>query len=423
MSAQEKKADQKRVETTFLFLGISSLLAFNAYLSQLFFFKHYLPNHKPDEVFTTINNGLNLSILVLFQIFGAFISYTKQLILFQIFALLSLAFAPIVPIYLDESISYLICYVLFAFTGIANALANSSVFALAAYFPLANVVNVGVGQGIAGILSNVLSFVAMFLFNGGNEADIKKGAYVYFITSAGLIIFGLYLSFEMFKNKFFREIAIKNGIIKGEIEGEEADKGTELTGIYDDNEIQPSTGVKKEEQKDNVSFFTLVGKILSTNFLIFSLFFTLFTVFPGTLIKTDLFGFNFGMKINTILLIFNCSDTIGRALGGKIAVNMKNIWLVFLTRIFMLGSVFFNVYGEKHGIIGKYVVYVLTILNPALLAISNGIGSSLCFAIAPTQVEKSLAGRAGSCISFFLVVGLFFGSLASMPVQNFVDKF
>lgn len=418
-STEKEKADQKKVETTFLFLGIGSLLAFNAYLSQFFFFKSFLPNHKPDEVFTSIDSGLNLSILILFQIFGAFISYTKQLILFQLFSLVSLIFAPFVVIYLDESVSYLICYFLFACSGVAKALANSSVFALASFYPLACVVNVGVGQGIAGILSNILGFATSFLFRGEGVDNVKKGAYLYFLLSAGIILVCLYFSFGLFKNDFFMEIAIKNGIVKGIVEKDENENKNDVELAMLEEEPQKEQKVKEEE----VGFFTLVKKIFMTNIMMFLFFFTLFAVFPGALIKTDLFGFNFGTKINTILLIFNISDTIGRKLGGKVDISMKNIYMVMFSRVILIVSILFNIYGEKTQLLGKYVVYILTILNPALLAISNGIGCSLCFAIAPSQVEKKLAGRAGSCVSFFLVVGLFFGSLSSMSVQTLTDSF
>jgi hypothetical protein len=56
-----------------------------------------------------------------------------------------------------------------------------------------------------------------------------------------------------------------------------------------------------------------------------------------------------------------------------------------------------------------------------LFAITNGYIASYSFIIAPKQVPEELRGKSGSSLSFFLIIGIFAGSLfATLIMQNFV---
>ena len=70
-----------------------------------------------------------------------------------------------------------------------------------------------------------------------------------------------------------------------------------------------------------------------------------------------------------------------------------------------------------------YVTSILLIINVALLALTNGIGTTLCFGIAPEIVEDEYKGLAGTSLSFFLIVGIFLGSCVNFGVDALISTF
>ena len=53
---------------------------------------------------------------------------------------------------------------------------------------------------------------------------------------------------------------------------------------------------------------------------------------------------------------------------------------------------------------------ILLMINVSLLAITNGMGTSLTFGLAPTLVPDEYKGRAGGSIGFFNIFGIFLGT-------------
>jgi hypothetical protein len=63
----------------------------------------------------------------------------------------------------------------------------------------------------------------------------------------------------------------------------------------------------------------------------------------------------------------------------------------------------------------------ITIANMIIFAFTNGYMTSTCFSLAPEQVPNELKGKSGSSLSFFLIIGIFSGSLfATFVMQNLV---
>ena len=60
---------------------------------------------------------------------------------------------------------------------------------------------------------------------------------------------------------------------------------------------------------------------------------------------------------------------------------------------------------DEHGLSSIFLI-----INVGLLAVTNGIGTSLCFGLAPSLVEDKLKGRAGGSVGFFNIFGIFLGT-------------
>lgn len=125
-------------------------------------------------------------------------------------------------------------------------------------------------------------------------------------------------------------------------------------------------------------------------------------------------------RTNTIIFIFNVSDTIGRKFPQILPLPKSRLALLtFLRMIFLftfpMVAIFIN-----NTLINENALSILTILNMILFAFSSGYITSTCFSIAPDQVPNELKGKSGSSLSFFLIIGIFTGSLYATFVMQYL---
>ena len=90
------KKDKRLVETAFLFLGIGSLLPWNAIISVFDFFIYYQKDQQPDKVFPIINFVFNLSVQIILLCSKNLLSYKNQLFLSQYLSAIGLVLFPLV---------------------------------------------------------------------------------------------------------------------------------------------------------------------------------------------------------------------------------------------------------------------------------------------------------------------------------------
>lgn len=115
-------------------------------------------------------------------------------------------------------------------------------------------------------------------------------------------------------------------------------------------------------------------------------------------------------EINTILIIINTYDTIGRYLVVKVIPTKKLIYIVILARTLLLLTYLLN-YDFQSRINNLIFISIFCLFNIITLAISNEVGTSLCFWIAPTLVDDEYKGQDGACVSSFSTLGTFTGKI------------
>ena len=148
-----------------------------------------------------------------------------------------------------------------------------------------------------------------------------------------------------------------------------------------------------------------------------------FTLFPNASISQNLFNLKVDYNINTIILIYNVYDTIGRYLVAKVEPTKKLNLIITLGRSVLLFTLVFNHYCQKTLDLNINLTSILLILNVGLLAATNGMSTTLCFGIAPNQVENEYKGQAGTSLSFFLIVGIFLGACIAFGTDAIMDSF
>lgn len=148
-----------------------------------------------------------------------------------------------------------------------------------------------------------------------------------------------------------------------------------------------------------------------------------FTLFPYATINQKVFSLNFNYSSNTIITVYNAFDTIGRFIVELFTpTKRKNIINAF-SRIALVFFIIFNFYCQDGLGWNVNVTSVLILLFTLLLGLTNGIGVTLCFGLAPNEVEDKFKGQAGSSISFFLIIGIFIGSCIAFGTEAIIGTF
>ena len=420
MTETEKQNQKKEVETSFLLLGLGSLLPWNAILSQLDFFMFYQKDHHPEIVFGNINFCINLTLQFILLTTKRRFSY-KTLFYFALCGFVtSLIFLPISAIFFQADLGFIISCIFIFIIGFSNAVISSSMFGLVSFFPVENVIAVGTGQGISGILMTLIRYAILLFID--EKKGLNIGAFLFFGISALIILFVLRQTMILYKNPIFISVLEQIGEIKGGKE-DEAEKGeTKLIEKAKTNiELEEIGEEKKEEKesKEDKGLIFLIMKILDINIMVILCYTITIGLFPGACIRPNLFGLSPGWKINTIIFLYNLFDTIGRKLVGYIKKPIKcHLITTTALRFIFLCSFPFVIYLEKYNKLSSGLIGVLSVLNTSLMALTNGIANNLCFSLAPEQVEGELKAKAGSSVSLCLAVGLFLGSF----LANVMDK-
>ena len=404
--AEEFSQEMKSIESGFLFLGIGTLVPWNAIISNLDFLIYYQKDYHPEITFPNMNFILNLIIQFLLLTTKKILKYKTQIYISLTLFLINIILLPIITIYIKGNLGFKINCIIMLFNGIGNALISYSCFGLVSFFPIKCLISLSLGQGIAGILMNLLRYIILFSL-GDDEKNINLSSYIFFSVSAFILLITIFKFHSITKKKYFL-----NKLIEA---------GDEINSFSDNDSLDNPLKIpdKENENNENLSIIFVIFKIFGINLMIILCFIITFTLFPAVTIKPKLFNLSLGWKINTIIFIYNCFDTIGRKLLSYIKPNKFILYFCSLLRIGLLFTFPYICYCENHKLFNDNLISIFSICNVIILAISNGFVNSLCFALAPEQVEGSMKGKAGSSVSLCLSLGIFLGTFGAIYIQKY----
>ena len=162
--AEASESELKSIESGFLFLGIGSLLPWNAIISNLDFLIYYQKEFHPEITFPNMNFILNLGIQFLLLSTKKIFKYKTQIYISLLIFLINLILLPITTIYIKGILGFRINCIIMLLNGVSNALISSSIFGLVSFFPIKCLISLSMGQGLAGILMNVLRYIILIFF-------------------------------------------------------------------------------------------------------------------------------------------------------------------------------------------------------------------------------------------------------------------
>ena len=419
----ESTAPQSSMSTKIVFIlfGVASLLGWNALLTELQFFNELLPSMKVFVSFGFLNYILNIGFQFMLMWKKDFLPLKLQLILGIVGSIFFLIVIPMFTMILesDSFANKFVTGLLVLLMGFINALCSGGFFNLVSNFPLEMIVSLSTGQGFSGIAMNILQYIVLVSIP---EKKDKEKITIYsirawlffgissFILFICLIILLIYYNTEYFqyylnKANYPQKDEAQNKLIEGETE-----PGGEKIS-------------EKVIQVEEASFKHLFIKLWDLDLLMAYIYIVTFALFPNASVNQKLFELNDDYRSNTNILIYNVFDTIGRYLVAKVTPTKKLNMIVILGRSILLFTIIFNYFCQDKLEWPPTVTSILLIVNMALLAATNGIGTTLCFGIAPNEVENEYKGQAGNSLSFFLIVGIFLGACVAFGSDTIIETF
>lgn len=400
MSAPEGGLKMKII---FVFFGIGSLLAWNAILSDLDFFNKYQSKYEPDVSFSFLNFSLNILFQFLLLYKKNIFPVKFQLIFGLIASIISLIILPIIVTSFKENslTGFIITAVIILFQGFVNALCCSGFFGLASYFPIEMIIALCSGQGVSGIMMNVIQYIILFSVKASKEVE----SIIFFSISGFILLISLIVLFIAFNSEYFKYYLNKEN---DEENNENENLFKNENEVTTENVEQEKNLLNKENGKE-ISFMELFKLLKDIDFLACYIYIVTFILFPSVALSQKLFNTG-DYRVNTIITIYNVFDTVGRLIISKITPTKKITYIVILSRTILIFTLIFNYYCDLRLNWSLNAVSIILIVNVVVLATTNGMGASLCLGIAPTLVPSEVKGKAGSSISFFNILGIFLGS-------------
>ena len=397
------------VKMKFLLFGFSSLLAWSSFLTKLSFFNYFVPKLKPYESLSFLNFALNivLQFIVLWK--KDLFKLKHQLLFGLIGSIVFIVIIPLAMIFLKnyESLNIATTVILTLLMGLINAFCSSSFFALVSFFPLDMIISLSSGQGVSAILMNVIEYIILGTVDYGEDQEKTEivGAIILFSVTFFILLATLITLLLSYNTEYFQYYLNKKD-------------------NAEENTVEPSVQLVNEEgvyiNKTEIGFCQMFKLLRDIDLLCAFLYVVTFMLYPIGFSDMSLFSLDTKYYMNTILIMYNICDTAGRYLVKIMKTTKKITFIVILSRSILIFTIIINFALQKNDY-SSAATGILTIVNVITFGITNGMGQTLCFGIAPTLVKDEYKGQAGASVSFFTIVGIFIGACLAFATGAIKD--
>lgn len=427
-NTKEKEAPEGgfKMEICFVIFGVGSLLAWNAILSDISFFINYQGDYDPSTSFSFCNFALNIVFQLIMIWKKQLLSYKVQLTIGIIASIISLLALPFVVISFEKNslTGFILTAAIILFQGLVNAFCSSGFFGLASFFPKEMIISLSTGQGVSGILMNIIGYIVIAAVNTGNKDDDEQlGAIIYFSISGLILLITLVTLLFAFRTDYFRYYLGKTkdfNKIDSTIESLD-NQGITTRSTAGQNNDDVLIEKNEPEKKEEITFKQLFKKLYEIDLLSCYIYIITFALFPSVSISQRLFKTGRYRAI-TIITIYNIGDTIGRSISSGFKFTKLLALIVIVGRSILVPTLILNFYFDMKLGMDENLSSILLIVNVVLLSVTNGIATTICLGLAPTMVPGSMKGRAGSSISFFNILGIFLGTVVAFGTKFIINE-
>ena len=449
----EKKDDMQDggilITIMFYMFGIGTLIGTNSLLNQLNFVEYFQKKINPFLSIVLLDNFANVPLQLVVLIKKKLFNLKKQLIFSLIILSICMILFPLIVFLLDNSILGNVLTLFIAIVvGVMGSLLKSGFFALGSFFPLKNIVSLSTGQGVSGILMALLGLFIRYVVNTNDEEkDLRNGAFIFFSVSLLLSILTLLSLLYIYKSKYGKYHLSKenseennnnnnNKEVKENHDKDITKEHHRITSKESTNKIFEFSHKKPEEHhpinentknkqeinkkekvNQEISFIDLFKKLKEVNILIFYNYIISYGLYPYACKAQALFKTG-EYRVNIIILLYSCCNTIGRYLMKFFKPTKKLTYIIVLIRTIFFFTIIFNHYLYFSLNVNYKITSSLLIINIVLFGISNGFATSLCMGLAPDYLVDELKGKAGASVSFALCAGSAVGSCVAFGVEK-----
>ena len=414
----------------FLFLGIASLLGWNALLTKLDFFDYFLSDIKPFRSFSFLNYFLNITFQFILIWKKNLISLKAELIGGIVGSIIFLVLVPLSASYLgqNEMINKVITALLVVLMGFINALASGGSFSYAGQFPLDMIVFFTVGQGLSALLMNVLEYIVLASVHIN---DVKKEyivrAWIFFSVAIFILVVCLFFLFYSYRNEYCKYYLNKADNTTSFSNKKEPvmlsvispDENSEQEKDY--KEQIKTINEEENEVKSEPTFLYVFKKIWYYDFLACFIYIITFALFPTVSIDQKIFEIGEYNSV-TVITIYNVFDTIGRYLVRFLKQSSILNSIIIFGRSILLFTLIFNDYLQQNNT-NETFTSIFLMVNVGILGLTNGIGATLTFGLASDIAEDEIKKQTGGSIGFFSILGIFLGSTLGLITGEIIDTF
>ena len=137
---------------------------------------------------------MNLLMTIFLLFFRNFSSFKIKLITTLVLNILLVSAIPFAVIFMNGITSFVMTNVFMLSQCIAGCIMTSSFFSLVSYFPKDCIIYFSLGQGVSGIVVNIIRYIILVSFNSDdNKMNLIKGTILFFCTASLLLIISLIL--------------------------------------------------------------------------------------------------------------------------------------------------------------------------------------------------------------------------------------
>lgn len=290
---------------------------------------------------------------------------------------------------------------LVAIAGLADGIAQGSVFGKATLLPAKYTQALVSGTSVSGVVISTLRVFTKALISQ-DEAGLRKSTYLYFGLALSFCVFCIFVHAALPRLPVYRHY-VKAGAVDGaQGNDKEMARLTEKGNEEDEGEEDPPASIS-----------SIFGKTWHLGMALFLTYTVTLSIFPGFLAE-DVSSETLGDWYAIILILgWNIMDLAGKSFPILESFRLRRPRLLFA--LSLLRCVFYGLYmlatsgpavlkGEP---LGPIYVSVIT----ACLGFSNGWLSANCLMEAPSKVSHKDAEKTEMLMVWFLLLGLTVGAL------------
>ncbi|KAF2070178.1 hypothetical protein CYY_008505 [Polysphondylium violaceum] len=370
----------------FCILGVGLLFPFNCYIAASDYFVTLYPTVPYTFMMSLAYNYFQWVLLFVSLKLMPRFSFKSRISIFLILGAIILFFIPFIRmIFSNMKSSMAISLICTFLSGSIASLLFGSVLGLVGLFPMEYTGAVMSGNGVAGIIASLLRIITKVSVPD-NSSGAKESSFLFFFLAAGVLVF-CFLCFILLLNlpitKYYLAIY-------------EAAKQTS----HDSGSVNEDNG----KNKKTVAIFPLIKKVWREALVVFTVFFTTLSLFPGITGIIQNIGHNeLSQDWFQIILtfMFMIGDYIGRTIPKWIILfKPTNLWIPTFARL-----AFFPLFAlcVKPLIFRSLAWYFIFMF---IFSLSNGYCGTLAMMFGPTKAEEHEKEVTGIVMSFFLNFGI-----------------